>query len=221
MTLLSRKTLAAVLAGAFLVVGAATPLLAQEAKSKEPPASASHRQIDPDKAAARLSDTFAIDKDVVLKHYNAGTSLRDLQKAAFLAKASGKSFEDVLALKTSDNTWKDVGKTLAITKEQMRSTHQDIVATQLNQRLGLDKGRTQELLGEGYRAHDIAMASLLANASGKPVADVLQLKKINNTWHQVAQTLGVDDATFKQEAKKLRDAFPRHHFRHSTVEGRR
>lgn len=63
----------------------------------------------------------------------------------------------------------------------------------------LDKAKVQDLLKDGYRPHDIIGAGVLANKSGKNVNSVLNMKKINNRWSDVAKSLGVDWDTVKKE----------------------
>ena len=212
MKILARNKIAAMVAGTFLMAAAASPFIVQAAETEQVPAAGQHqrahkgmekRQVTPDQAAQRISDNFGIDKATVLKYNTDGKSFRDISRAAFLAKASGKSMEDVISLKTATNTWKDVTTTLGVTKEQMKTTRQDMTADRLNKKIGLDKQVTLNLLSQGYHARDIGMASQLAKNTNKPLNEVLDMRKINNTWSDVATTLGVDQATFKQDAKEL------------------
>ena len=207
MRLVSKKSAIAVALGALLLVGAAAPIFAQAAQGDQArPAKAQH-QIDPAKAAARLADVYGIDQAAVQARLQSGSSLRDVNRAAFLAKASGKSFDEVLALKKSDNTWKDVANSLGVTREQMKATRQGMTADRLSAKLDLDRATALDLLGQGYKARDVAMAGLLAQNTDKPIASVLDQKKINNTWRDVAQNLGVSDDTMKQDMQKMRQAF--------------
>ena len=198
-------------AGTFIMAGAATPFIVQAAETTQVPAGQHQkahngmekRQITPDQAAQHISDVFGIDKATVLKYNTDGKSFRDISKAAFLAKASGKSIEDVISLKTPTNTWKDVTTTMGITKEQMKAARQDMVADRLNKKIGLDKQVTLNLLNDGYHARDIGMASQLSKNTNKSITDVLSMRKINNTWSDVATTLGVDQETFKKDIQEL------------------
>jgi hypothetical protein len=221
MRLVSNKTVAAFVLGAFLIAGAAVPFIAQAAQPEKARPAMEKRQLDPDKAAQRLSETYGISKDTVLARVKDGTSIRDINRAAFLAKASGKAFDEVLALKKSDNTWKDVAQTLGVTKEQTKATFNALAADRLNAKLGFDRDTVLGLMDEGYKVRDIAVAGLLAENTAKTPASVLELKKINNTWRDVARTLGVSDETFKQDMQKLGQAFGRdghHRFVHKRIE---
>lgn len=198
-------------AGTFIMAAAASPFIVQASEIEQPPAGQHQKdqkglknhQVNPEQAAQRLSDVFGIDKATILKYNADGMSFKDIGKAAFLANASGNSLADVMSHKTPDNKWKDVAKTMGITKEQMKDTRQNMVANRLNKKIGLDKQTTLDLLHDGYHVRDIGMSSELAKNTSKPIVEVLSLKKINNTWSDVATTLGVDKETFKKDAQEL------------------
>ncbi len=198
-------------AGTFMIAMAATPFVVQAAEMDSTPMEQHqmehkgwhNQKMSPAKVAQHLSDTFGIDQATILKCYVQGTSFKDIGRAAFLAKASGKSFTDVISLKTSDNNWKDVATTLGITKEQMKATRQDLIASGLNKKIGLDKEIALNLLHDGYQPRDIGMAAELGKNTDKSLTEVLSMKKINNTWFDVANTLGVDKETFKKDMKEL------------------
>ena len=56
----------------------------------------------------------------------------------------------------------------------------------------IDKTKAKELIDKGYHHRDITMAAYLAEKSGKTINAVLQMKKINNRWHDVAKFLNVE-----------------------------
>jgi predicted transcriptional regulator len=207
MKIVSKKTIAAMIAGTFIIAGAASPFIVQAADTQETSSSyhqkQEKRQINPEEAAKRISDTFGIDQATILKYHNDGMKFRDISKAAFLAKAGNKSINDVISQKTPTNTWKDVAAALGITKEQMKATHQDIAATHLNKKTGISKKTALDLLHQGYHPRDIGMASELSKNTKKPIKDILSLKKINNTWSDVAKELGINTETFKQDLKEI------------------
>lgn len=216
MKIVSRKTIAAMVAGTFIIAGAASPFIVQAAETQEKP-SAFHqkqgeeRKISPEEAAKRISETFGIDQATVLKYENDGMSVKDIHKAAFLAKAGNKSIEDVISQKTATNTWKDVAESLGITKEQMKETRQNMTATHLNKKTGIKQETALDLLQQGYHPRDIGMASELSKNTKKPIKDILNLKKINNTWSDVAKKLGVSDETFQNDLKEIGNVHGPHH----------
>lgn len=200
------------LAGTFIMAAAASPFIAQASEIQpQTPTTQNQKmqrhQITPEQVAERLSADFGIAKATILQYSTKGVSFKDIRRAAFLANTSGKSLDDVMSYKKSDNTWKDVANTLGITKEQMKTAHQNMMVNRLTQRTGLDKQTALDLLQQGYHPRDISIANKLATSSNKPIIEVLSLKKINNRWSDVATTLGVDKETLKSSAHEMRHYF--------------
>jgi hypothetical protein len=212
MNALTKKRIMGLVAGGVLLASTISPFVAQAATQCDfYPTMMRHHQLDPDKVAQHIADTFDVNKDVVLTYEKQGVRFKDLYKAAFLVKASGKSLKEVLQTKTLDNTWQDVAISLGVTKEEIRATHQDIEATKLEKKLDITKQTSLDLLQQGYLSRDIAIANELSKNTSKPISDILTMRKINNTWYDVAQLLGVDQDTFKQDMKDLNVVFPRSH----------
>lgn len=150
------------------------------------------REVQPAEAAERIAEAFGVDQAQVQKAIEDGRDFRDIGRAAMLASVSGKSFDDVLACKTDDVTWRGVEKQLGITREQVRAGYCAMEARHLSEQDGIDRATALQLVQDGYETHDIRMAAALAKASGKDIQDVLGRKRINNRWHDVARELGVD-----------------------------
>ena len=209
---MNKKAIASLVAGVLILGGAVTPFMAQAAEQQIPDRPAGHHQIDPDKFAQHIADTYGTNKADILKYQQEGVNFRDLSKASFLAKASDKSLTEVLETKTLANSWKDVAKSLGVTREKVRAVRNEMAATQLEAKLSIPKQDSLDLMSQGYRSHDIAIANELAKNTSKPMIDLLGMRKINNTWQDVAQTLGVDDNTFTQDMSNIKAAFPHHGF---------
>jgi len=225
MKILSRKTLASMVAGTFIMAGVAAPFTVQaaEAGSQQPPSFQQQKcqkdqkgprahNVNPEKAAQRLADAFGINQTMVMAYHTNGMDFRDIGHAAFLANASGKTLGEVISYKTADNNWRDIAKDMGITHEQMKAARQNIAANRLNKTIGLDKTVSLDLLHQGYRSRDIGMAAQLAKNTSKPITEVLSMRKINNTWLDVATTLGVDKETFKKDMQKLGYGHHRGHY---------
>ena len=210
MKLWGKKMVLGLIVAAFIVAGIASPLVVQatEIDGFGSPGF-HHRQLEPDKIAEKIADIFGVDKEEVLKYHDQGVSFIDLSRASFLSKAGSQPLKIVMASKTYDNTWKDVANSLGITKEQKKATRNDIASTMLDKKLHIAKQTSLQLMQQGFRARDIAVTNELAKATGKPLDEILSMRKINNTWHDVAETLGVDDNTFQQSIQNLKAAFPR------------
>lgn len=212
MNTLTKKKIIGLVAGGVIFVGAISPFIAQAAeKCNFIPNRVGHHQMDPDKIAQNIADKFGVSKEDVLAYEKQGVHFKDLYKASFLAKASGKSLQEVLQTKTLDNTWRDVAKSLGVTKEEIKAARHDIEASKLESKLHIPKQTSLDLMQQGYRSNDIAVANELSKNTSKPMNDILNMRKINNTWYDVSQSLGVSDETFKQEMKALKAVF---HHRH-------
>ncbi len=218
MNILTRKSMIGLATGVLMLAGTASfstvQAAAENGGSWQPPAM-QQCHFNPDEIAQRIADTYGVNKEAVLKYHNEGVNFKEVFQGAFLAKASGKSLKEVMEVKTYDNTWQDVAQALGVTKEQMKATHNEIAAAQLESELHISKQLSLDLMQQGYRARDIAVANALANNTGKPIIDVLAMKEINNTWHDVASALGVDDNTFQQDIKILSNAFHHNRFHRS------
>ena len=150
------------------------------------------REVGPAEAAARIAEAFGVDQNEVQKAIESKRDFRDIGRAAMLAKVSGKSFADVLALKKADNTWRDVEQGLGVTREAMRDAFCEMEARHLSEQSIVDQETALELIRNGYEVNDIRAAAVLAKAAGKDIQSVLDMKRINNRWYDVARELGVD-----------------------------
>ncbi|MCR5757935.1 MAG: Tat pathway signal sequence domain protein [Selenomonas sp.] len=211
-----KKILAGVVAGAMLV-GTGFGILGGQAQAADMAVKGSERQAPPmmrgprgghhpmmnmnaDDVAKNLHETFGVSESEVKDAISAKRDFQDIGQAAMLAKISGKSFKDVLALKTQDKNWPQIGKELGVTPEQIHQQMDEMTADRMASRGDIDKAAALALLNKGYRPHDIGMAAKLAKLSGKDIQSVLDMKKINNRWGDVAEQLGVDMGQLRPEA---------------------
>jgi hypothetical protein len=167
-----------------------------------------HRQLSsPDQRAQKIAETFGLDKREILNYFEQGNHFRDLSCAAFLAKACDQSLQQVMAIKTPDKTWRNVAESLGITPEKAKAARQDIMAGRM-EKLHISKQNSLDLMQQGYRPHDIAMAQELAENTSQSIQNVLSLRKINNTWRDVAKNLGVSEDILKQDMQNISEVFP-------------
>jgi hypothetical protein len=214
MKIVSKKNMLALLTGTLLFAGAMNPYIVQAAagdasSGQNPPVQqrlAAHPpQINPEKAAQNIAEIFSVSKEEVLAYQTAHPGdFRDIFHGALLAKTSGKNFQDIMSMKTNKNTWKDVEGTLGITPEQLKDTQYDLISTHLEKKLHISKDTSRTLLKQGYHPDDIAAAGVLAKESNKSITDLLAMRKINNSWQDIAKTLGIAEKTFFSDMK---DAF--------------
>ena len=155
-------------------------------------------QVDPEKAAKHIAEAFCIDESEVRAAIEAKRDFRDIGHAAMLAKISGESFKDVLALKRDGKDWREVDGELHITREQIRGVMMEIEARHLAVRSNISEGKALALLRDGYRSFDVFEAAEIANASGKDIQSVLDRKKINNHWEDVARGFDVDPELLRE-----------------------
>ena len=139
--------------------------------------------------AKKIADHYGVDQYEVETALRENNHLGDIRQAATLAKLSGRSFSEVLAMK---NDWHQVAEKLGVTREQFDNFMKDEMLGWLAQKSKLDKNTVQKLLDDGYNPHDICAAGIIASESGKSVKNVLSKRKINNSWEDVAKEFGVD-----------------------------
>lgn len=150
-----------------------------------------YARIDSSAAAKQVADTFGVSESEVKQAIDDDADFRDIGQAAMLAKLSQKSFADVLAMKTDSNHWTDVRESLGITREAVQDAMDDMAAVHIARHNDVDQKTVILLLHNGYRPWDIESAAAIANASGKDIQTVLDSKKINNRWGDVAEQFGV------------------------------
>lgn len=212
-----KKMMTGIVAGALLV-GTGFGVLSGQAQAANndvqkdgnrptpPPMMRGHRggqppmmKMDADTMAKQIHDTFGVSEKEVKTAINEDKDFHDIGQAAMLAKISGKSFKDVLAMKTDDKHWPEIGQELGVTPDQIHAQMNVMTAERMAQRGNIDKDMALKLLNDGYRSHDIVMAAKLAKLSNKDIQTVLDMKKINNRWGDVAQQLGIDRAQLRPE----------------------
>lgn len=183
-----KKILAGLLGGALLFTGS-------QALAAPPEMPEDDRDWQAEEAehiggwAKYISEHYGVDTAQVEAALNDGVHVEDVRQAAVLAKLSGKSFKDVLAMKVD---WPQVAEKLGVTRKQMheffKREHEEAFA----KHAGIDVKTLQSLIKDGYDFRDIDIAAKIAKASGKDVKTVLGKRKINNTWDDVAKSFGVD-----------------------------
>ena len=194
-----KKVLARMLIGLFLLSGIAiSSVTYANPKNNHPPM----QGPSPDFFAQTFSNDFNLDYDEVSTYFHQGVNPHDMMVAASIAKVSNRSLTKVLSLKTLANTWNDVGQSLGVTKEQIREFGNDMMATKLSKDVSASKDEVLDLIKSGYMPHDIVMAEILSKETQKGATNILSMKKINNRWSEVAQSLGVDNESFNQDLQK-------------------
>lgn len=197
MKLIGKKTMAGILAGTVLFTGGvyAAPALAEEA----PPvaaveASPELTRADKDEIVNDCVKRYGVKESDVREALKARRNPEDIYYAALLSKASGKSLHEII---TSKADWREVERKFGITESQIDKVVNDMIATDIAERSGLAVDTVKDLLKNHYHPRDIRIAGRLAKESGKDVRDVLDMKKLNMRWRDVADKLHLDVEVLK------------------------
>lgn len=202
MTKITKKILAGILSGALLLTGGFA--MSEAADSNRPPIRHERPQLSDEQianSAKEIADYYGVNQAEVAAALKNNVHFGDIKTAATLAKISGKSFSEVLAMKCD---WQQVAEKLGVTHEQFDSYMKTEMLNGLAQSSKLDKKTVEKLLKDNYDPRDIQIAGLIANESGKNVKTVLEKRKINNDWREVAKEFNVD----------LKKVFGEHHKQH-------
>ena len=196
MTKIKQKILAGILSGA-MIFGSGVAINSAYA---EPPAEEQQefdnkperQQMNEEQLndyAKKLAEYYGLDQSEIATALQNRVHFDDIRNAATLAKISGKSFSEVLAMKVD---WRQVAEKLGVTREQVEEFMKNERFEGLVQNSKLDRKTVESLLNEHYDPRDITVAGIIANASGKNVKSILAKRKINNSWDDVAKEFGVD-----------------------------
>ena len=183
---IKKKILAGLLGGALLLTG--SQALANP--SEMPEQNWQEEEITHvDNWTKYFSEKYGVDSAQVEAALNEGVHIKDIRHAAILAKLSGKSFSDVLSMKVD---WFQVADKLGVTREQVQEFFQQERDEHFAAEAKTDVKTFKALLKDGYDPHDIMIGGRIANAANKNIKSVLEKRRINNTWDDVAKSFGVD-----------------------------
>ena len=202
-----KKVLTLALAGAFVATGLVTTQYFQ------PIVSASHaqhqrqtppKQLTNKEMAQNISDMFGIDKQVILNDLNKGYNIRDVHRAAMISYTANKPFDEILQAKTMTNNWRDVGESFGVTRDKLQQSQRILFSKNMAKQLHVDEAEVTAYMNDGYRPHDLIIASALAQKSNKDLKAVMAMKNSNNHWKDVAASLNISDSDFKQCLRDFR-----------------
>ena len=206
MTDLKKKFIAGILSGALIFTGgfaihsaqAADNSANQQQKFEKHQRGGNFKMTDEQRSQRikEFADYYGVNQSEVEAALKNHVHFEDLKTAAVLSKLSGKSFSEVLAMKTD---WRQVAEKLGVSREQFENYKKNEMLEGLAKFSKLDKKTVESLLKDNYSPHDITFAGLIANESGKNVKSILAKKKINNDWEDVAKEFNVDLSKFKKD----------------------
>lgn len=176
------------MAGSFFFVGAGEVYAAD---GRPPHLPQNHQQSEEQIKdwAKHISEWSGVAEKDIVDSVKSGRMYNDIEFAALLSKISKKSFKDVLAMKTD---WFGVMKKLGVTREKYESAVEELEIKDMSKEAGIDEATTKSLLEKHYHPRDIVIAGKIAKASGKNIQEVLDMKKINQRWIDIAKELNVE-----------------------------
>ena len=177
-----KKVLIGLLSSAIFINGSFSAYAANNEENVPP-------KVNLNEMAKEISSQYDVNEKEVLAALNEQRSLDDIYYAAIFAKVSGKSFRQVFAMKSD---WFDVMQALGISKEKYEATVLELMAKDISERSNVSEAEVKKLLNNHYHPRDIRIAGRLAKAAGKNVQSVLDMKKLNQRWIDIADELKVD-----------------------------
>lgn len=199
-----RQGIAILLAGAFFFTGAG--LFAAHAEAAHP---ARQKPVNSARIADHMSEIYDVSRLTILKHHAGGMDFKNLNRAAYLANVSGRPLDEVISLKQTSGTWRDVAKSLNITQAQKKAANKKIFAGKIYVKFGVERPTTRAML-KHHALRDVAMAGAVAKYSGQSAETVLAMKNAQNKWQEVAAALGVNQKVFGKCVKEVKFLLPHH-----------
>lgn len=150
-----------------------------------------HIAFNPDYAAAAIAENYGIDKAVVESYLNEGWHPRAIEQGCLLADLSGQSLESIMESRSQGLSWREVAESVNVTQDNIANARFKSFAQDFAQRNDMNEFTARRLLEDGYHPEDIAIANAIAKRSDTPIYKVISLRKINNTWQDVAREVGL------------------------------
>lgn len=185
---LAKKIVVGMMAGSLFFAGAGE-VFAADGRPPHLPQNQQQSEAQIKVWAKHISEWSGVAEKDILDSVKSGRMYNDVEFAALLSKISKKSFKDVLAMKTD---WFGVMKKLGITREKYESAVEELEIKEMSKEAGVDEATVKSLLEKHYHPRDIVIAGKIAKASGKNIQEILDMKKINQRWRDIADELKID-----------------------------
>lgn len=206
-----KKSIILALTGAFALSAFSLPFMQNVSAAANEPAMAMHHREHPGADAWQmddLADQLGISRDELKACLDHGTRIQDLHMAALIAETSHQSWKDILSAKTAANSWKDVCDQYKVSREDLHKTMEKHMAKRMAAKLSLEESTVSNFLNNGYLPHDIVFAAVLSQKTNKDIQNILDMKKINNRWEDVALDLGLSADDLQKCREELRTIMP-------------
>jgi hypothetical protein len=215
LTSTKKKALILTIAGAFAFTGVGISFMQNiSAAAATEHTKVHHAQppkMDRDQQLTEMASALGIEKADLVDFLSKGNDLHDLHMAVNIADASQKPWKTVLASKTAANSWQDVCQSYGVTEDQLHESEQNHMSKMIAGKIDLNQTTVSNLLKNGYHPRDVMMAGLLAKKADKDIQTVLDAKKINNRWEDVAAGFNISKDDFAADTKDFRCAMPGNH----------
>lgn len=151
-----------------------------------------HRgSIDADRAAASIAENYGIEETIVQRYLDDGWHPRAIEQGCLLADLSGQSLDTIMDTKAQGLSWQQVAASFNVTQDNIANARAKSFAQDFAQRHDMNEYTARRLLEDGYHPDDIAIANAIAKRSDTPIYKVISMRKINNTWQDVAHEVGL------------------------------
>lgn len=175
----------------------------------------------------RIAEYLGISRDEVEALIDKGVEFHDLVPAAAIAKLGDRDVQVVLKEKTEQKTWHSVAKDLGVDPREFRREmhrilpagakkkiwldhHPEVVLKSIAEYLEMDEKKLKTIIKrEKVRSRDWLKAAVLSKISGKPLDEVMAMRK-NRSWLEVASALGVSREEVFSEMERLKKILKKH-----------
>ena len=150
-----------------------------------------------------ISEYFGVDKQTLVAYYNNGWEMPELRRGAFLAYTSHKSFDDVMNLR-ENNSWGRVEYLIGLTPNDLKATQDDIISTQIANKLDINKSIVTFLVKQNYEVDEVIHGILYSMYVDKSPSDIIEMHNPpTSNWEVVADDLGITQEELDEIHQKM------------------
>lgn len=145
-----------------------------------------------------LSQKYFVPPETTKALIEKGVDFQDLNRAALYSYISGKSVEEILALKVNE-PWQRVEVLIGAVGQKAYDKKLELSAVNLERWWKIPKKVGLHYLKQGYPMHYVKVAWVLSKHSDWTMDAILKDKKYPENWKAWCQrNLGIDGATYDQ-----------------------
>lgn len=139
-----------------------------------------------------------------------GWSYEDLNRAAFLALASGQSLKTIAGYKQIAENWTGVESLAGLTEWHIQEAQKNLIANQLYHSFAADPLAVKSLLAQKYHPKAVALAASLASAQNSSTGDIeiiMSKKNYGVSWEAVGEQIGLTPVQVQDRFQALNEIF--------------